>query len=112
MLRIVVFTPPKYNLSIESIKKRIARYEEVVHKAEVILGKYCELYYTLDGLLTTDIGEGKKEYMSDCLVELKDADYAVFADNWKWSDECLRLCKIAEALNIPVLDIAEKESNP
>lgn len=112
MLRIVVFTPPKYSLSTEGMKKRIARYEELTHKAEVILGKYCELNYTLDGLMLENIEEGRKEYMSDCLVELKDADYAVFADNWKLSDECLRLCQIAEALNIPVLDIAEKDSNP
>ena len=111
MLRIVVFTPPKYSLSTEGMKKRIARYEELTHKAEVILGKYCELYYTLDGLMRGNIEAGKKEYMSDCLVELKDADYAVFADNWRLSDECLRLCKIAEALNIPVLDMAKMEGN-
>ncbi len=111
-IRLFVAIPPKYGMTQEEIVSQIIpRYEELAHKAEELLGKYCELYYTLDGLMRGNIEAGKKEYMSDCLMELKDADYAVFADNWKLSDECLRLCKIAEALNIPVLDMTEMEGN-
>ena len=112
MLRISVFTPPEYNLSDEEINKRVQHYEEITHKVENKLGKYCEVFYTFDGLTRPDIEEGKDEYMSDCLIDIRLADYVVFADDWQSSKECLKQHKIAEALEIPILDFTEGEINP
>ena len=105
-IKLFVAIPPKYCMTREEIVSQIVpRYEEIAHETEELFGKYCELYYTLDGLMRENIEEGRKEYMSDCLVEMKDADCAVFANDWQSSDECVRLHKIAEALDIRILEL-------
>lgn len=111
MLKVVVNTPPEYNLSKEALDQRVQHYEELAHEAEVRLGKYCELQYTFDGLSRKDIEYGKKEYMSDCILDIRDADYLVLADNWRSSAECLKMYKFAEALGIPVIDMTEVEND-
>lgn len=110
MLRISIFTPPEYYLSDEEIDKRVQHYEEIAHEVENKLGKYCELFYTFDGLVRSDIEKGKDEYIEDSLYDIKKADYVVFADDWQSSDVCVIQHKIAEALEIPIIDLAEENS--
>ena len=109
MIKLFVSIPPKYQMTKEEIDKFTARYEEIAHEVECQLGKYCELYYTLDGLVCSDIEAGRKGYMFDQFSDLKDADCAVFADGWKSSEECVRLHKIVELLGIRILDFDDKE---
>lgn len=105
-IQLFVSIPLTYGITREKLVSQVVpRYEEVAHEAEKLLGKYCELNYTLDGLMRENIEEGRKEYMSDCFVEMKDADCAVFANDWQSSDECVRLHKIAEALDIRILEL-------
>lgn len=109
MIKLFVSIPPKYQMTKEEIDKFTARYEEIAHEVECRLEKYCELYYTLDGLVCSDIEAGRKGYMFDQFSDLKDADCAVFADGWKSSEECVRLHKIVELLGIRILDFDDKD---
>ena len=105
-IQLFVAIPPRYGITQEEIVSQIvSRCEKIAHEAEELIGKYCELNYTFEGLMRGDIQEGKKEYISESLLEMKDVDCAVFADNWQSSDECVRLHKIAEALGIHILEL-------
>lgn len=99
MIKTAVYTPAEYCMSEKAIEIREKRYEQICHATEIKLGEYCELYYTFDGLSNSNKEHGKKEYMNDCVIDMVHSDCAVFADNWESSDECVRLHKIAEALD-------------
>ena len=105
MIKLYVSIPPKYNLADEDVKPLMTRYEDLAHKVEVKLGKYCELNYTLDGLFKVDVEKGKKDFQTDSLIDLMNADYAIFAESWQNAEECLTMHKIAEALNIPIVEL-------
>lgn len=111
-IQLFVSIPPTYGITGEKLVSQVVpRYEEVAHEAEKLIGKYCELNYTLDGLMRRDIQAGRKEYMSDCLLEMMKVDCAVFADNWQSSDTCVRLHKIAEALGIRILELGTADGD-
>lgn len=115
MKRLFVAIPPKYDITLDDADAHLgtyrARSERLAYEAEQKIGEYCEIVRCSFNDMLKDPkyegSEGKfiREFIADAIVCLGAADYAVFPDDWRTSKECSLLHDIAEALDIPILEV-------
>ena len=105
MKRLSVAIPPKYDIALDELDAYLdtyrARIERLAYEAEQKIGEYCEIerYSIIEGI------RNSKLFISTAVACLCYSDYAVFPDDWRTSNECSLLHDIAEALDIPILEV-------
>ena len=112
MKKIVVYIPPKFDLSDEDIDALTLKYEEIAFNTGRIIGEYVEVYYDFNYLskdyVKYDDGINEETrpryFFADCVLDMRDADCVVFADNWQKCEECRLLHSIAETFGVRIID--------
>ncbi len=105
MKRLFVAIPQKYDIALDELDAYLdtsrARIEKLAYEAEQKIGEYCEIerYSIIEGV------RNAKMFISGTVGCLCYSDYAVFPDDWRTSKECSLLHDIAEALDIPILEV-------
>lgn len=120
MKKVFAAIPFRYNMTEDEVREYRRKQEEMAHKAEIQLAAYCQLpdlqlFYLVskdyvpipnDGdLLVNGRQRAIRIFYSECIMELCSSNYVIFSEDWQSSKEIRGLHRIAEELDIPILEL-------